>query len=152
MTLRSIILSALILMQSSFAFADQPKSELLIENAWSKPNFGPNGAAYMTVTNKGEEAIEIIEATSPIAPRIELHEHTHDEGVMRMRRIKGGVVIKQGETVKFKPAGKHIMLFNMHEKLKPGAAYPLTLKFKKRASKTISIKVKDAPESHKPHH
>lgn len=54
----------------------------------------------------------LIGVTSPISGHIELHTHINEKGILRMRRLEGGVKIVPGKTVEFKPGGHHIMMFD----------------------------------------
>ena len=54
----------------------------------------------------------LIGVTSPISGHIELHTHINEKGILRMRRLEGGVKIVPGKRVEFKPGGHHIMMFD----------------------------------------
>ncbi len=43
-----------------------------------------------------------------------------DGGVMKMRPVEGGLEIKPGETVTFKPGGYHVMLVDLKAPLQAG--------------------------------
>lgn len=118
-------------------------SNLSISHVWGKPNYGPNGAAYFTLKNNGKTARHLIGASSPLSDRVELHTHLKEDGVMKMRKMKDGIIVKPGETLHFKPAGNHIMLMSMKEKLKPGATYDLQLKFKDGSTEKVKVAIKD---------
>ncbi|MBR9885359.1 MAG: copper chaperone PCu(A)C, partial [Oceanospirillales bacterium] len=45
----------------------------------------PNSAAFMQLQNRGEDTLTLIGASSDVAKAVELHTHTQDQGVMRMR-------------------------------------------------------------------
>ncbi len=117
-------------------------NELTVKESWARPNFGPNGAAYLKIKNTGDQKRHLIGAASPLADRVELHNHSHENGIMKMRHLKEGVEIKPNEEVSFQPAGKHIMLFGMKKKLKQGESYPITLKFKDGKEQEVIIKIK----------
>ncbi len=121
-------------------------TNLTISHVWGKPNYGPNGAAYFILKNNGPKARHLIAASSPLSDRVELHTHIKEDGVMKMRKMKDGVIIKPGETIHFKPAGNHIMLLGMKEKLKPGASYDIQLKFKDGTTQALKVSVKDKEE------
>ena len=50
----------------------------------------------------------------------ELHEHINDDGVMRMRKEEGGLVINPGQPTIMRPGGHHIMLMGLHKRLIAG--------------------------------
>src|SRR6202035_5648938 len=84
---------------------------LTIAGPWSRAT--PQGAAvaagYMKITNTGTTADRLISGSSDIAPKFEVHEMSMDNGVMKMRPVQGGLEIKPGETVEFKPGSFHVM-------------------------------------------
>lgn len=66
-------------------------------------------AGYFEITNHGADD-RLVSISSPISPRVEIHTHLNDGGVMKMRKIDG-LDLKSGETVTFKPGSYHIMMF-----------------------------------------
>ena len=57
-------------------------------------------AGFMTVVNHSKGSCLITAAASPIAERVEFHEHLHNDGIMQMRPL-AAVSVSAGETVKF---------------------------------------------------
>lgn len=100
----------------------------------------PNSAAFMNVVNDTNQPVSIISATSPASDYVELHNHIHDQGVMRMRQIDKIVIPALGR-VALKPGGLHIMLFNI-KPIKAGDQLELTLNFSDGTHKTIMAPVK----------
>lgn len=129
---------------------------LEIDHVWAKPNYGPNGAAYFELTNKGDKPLYLIDATSSLSKRVELHTHIKQDGVMKMRKVKEPIEIAPGKTVTFAPAGYHVMLFAMEKKLKDGDKLPLTLIFKDGSKRSLMAKVQkdhaSKPDHHGHHH
>jgi|GEM_PF-427767 len=141
-------LFAVLICLSSPVFAGDEKmketaSNLSISHVWGKPNYGPNGAAYFILKNNSKTDRHLIGASSALSDRVELHTHLKEDGVMKMRKLKDGIIVKPGETVHFKPAGNHVMLMGMKEKLKPGASYELLLKFKDGSTEALKVSIKD---------
>lgn len=109
---------------------------IVISNARMRaPLPGRNiAAAYFHIQNNGE-ADQLVSVTSPVSPRIELHTHLNDNGVMRMRRVES-VDLPAGEAVMFKPGGLHVMMFDVT--LEEGAEeVALTLNYNAAPSVTI---------------
>jgi len=67
---------------------------------------------YFTLVNNGE-ATTLVSASSPVSDRVEIHTHTNENGVMKMRRVEG-VSVSKGESVEFKPGSYHLMMFNVN--------------------------------------
>jgi periplasmic copper chaperone A len=66
---------------------------------------------YFTAHNAGSEALVLTGARSDAVRAIEIHTTQHDGDMVRMRRLDD-VVIAAGETVRFEPGGRHLMLFD----------------------------------------
>ena len=84
-------------------------------------------AGFLAVTNNGEQTCEITGFESPLSRRVEMHEHLHADGMMRMRPVTGTLALTAGETLIFKPGGLHIMLFNIGSTLSVGDVTQLQL-------------------------
>ena len=51
------------------------------------PPGAPASASFMTLENSSSSAIKLTSADSSVAKVVELHTHTNDNGVMRMRKV-----------------------------------------------------------------
>lgn len=89
---------------------------------------GNPGAAYFTL-NGGTADETLVDVTSPDAVRTELHESSMDGGVMKMRRIEGGIKVAAGGSVHFAPGGKHVMLFDINPAVKAGGTMKLVFRY-----------------------
>lgn len=69
-------------------------------------------AGYFNVQNHGAEAVVLTGADSAAARAVEMHLTTSDGGMMQMRRLDE-VVVEAGDTVRFEPGGRHLMLFGV---------------------------------------
>lgn len=96
-------------------------AELAIENAYIRTSIpgAPNTAAFLTLSNSGDQTIRLVRAESEIAARTELHTHTNDNGVMRMREVEA-VEVPAGGQVVLQPGGLHVMFMQLVEPLNPG--------------------------------
>lgn len=156
LTQLSILLGATLLSVQALAH-DFTAGDIHIIHPWSRalPPVAPTGAAYLVLENKGDEADRLLGASSPIAGRVELHEHVHQDGLMKMQQIDS-VAIAPDTQVEFKPGGNHFMLFDMQQPLVEGGSYPLTLHFEHAGEVEIDVKVTGesapaAPASHDAH-
>lgn len=123
---------------------------LEVTEVWSRamPPVSATGAAYLSVRNTGETQARLVSATADIAPRVELHAHTNDGGVMRMREVEA-VTIHPGETVTLAPGGLHVMLIDLQRPLVAGESFGLTLRFE--GAGEISLTVPVQPAGHTGH-
>ncbi|MDH3713960.1 MAG: copper chaperone PCu(A)C [Gammaproteobacteria bacterium] len=114
--------------------------DLIVARPWSRtmPAVAVTGAAYFTLSNRGASGDRLIAAASPVAERVEIHEHSMSDGVMRMRHVPG-VDVSPGLTTVFEPGGLHIMLMGLHEPLLEGKTFPLTLTFERAGSLVVMV-------------
>lgn len=100
-----------------------------VENAWLREP-APGQAVvggFLDITSDRDASL--IEAASPAAGRIELHEMKMQGDVMQMRELKA-IDLPKGKTVKLEPGGLHLMLQQPGKPLKAGDKVPLTLTIK----------------------
>ncbi len=83
-------------------------------------------AGYFELRNHSDNTVRITGASSPVAERIELHTHTHEDGMMRMRQVQE-VRVEAGEAIAFEPGGHHLMLFGVQAMPENQVSLTLTL-------------------------
>jgi len=88
---------------------------------------GRPGAGYFTLRGAAQP-LRITGVTSPRVQRIELHEMSMADGVMRMGPLRDPRLPAAGE-LRFEPGGMHAMLFGIDPALTPGDTVPLTFAF-----------------------
>ena len=112
---------------------------ITITGTWTRAT--PAGAkvagGYLTITNSGKDADTLIGGTLATAAKVELHEMSLLDGVMRMKPLEQGVEIKPGETVEFKPGGYHVMFIGLSAPVTEGEMLAGTLIFQRAG--TIAI-------------
>lgn len=87
-----------------------------------------SSSAYLTITNHGGTDATLTKATIDGLGRVEIHEHSHVNGMMKMKKVDS-VVINAHKSVNFQPGGYHLMVFDPQEPLKAGQERKLTLYF-----------------------
>lgn len=105
------------------------------------PPNAPATGAFMRLKNTGHTPIRLVKASNPNSKATELHDHIHDQGVMKMRQIPEIVIPAQGEVV-LKPGGLHVMLIGMRAPLKEGDQVPIRLECEEGSSKEIQAPVR----------
>ena len=107
--------------------------------------FTPNGAkvsaGYMKIENESNKQ-DVLQSVSNVsfADKVEIHEMTIENQVMKMRPLKKGLVIKADSEVYLKPSGYHIMFIGLKEPVVKGKKYKATLNFKNAGSIDIEFK------------
>ncbi len=103
-----------------------------VADAWARPTIGQSGttAAYMTIANRGKEADILKRVRSKKVKSIEMHQATMTaDGVIKMRKVEGGLPIDAGASLVFEPGGTHLILLGLDNALNAGEQLLLTLEF-----------------------
>ncbi len=134
----------------SVAKADEfTLGDLTIDYPWSKevPPTSQVIAGFFDVANHGIKDDRLIRASSPIAGKIELHNHFHSDGMMRMRQVDF-IDVPADDMVTLEPGGLHIMFFELEKVPLLGESFPVVLTFEKAGDITVNFSVEDALQSH----
>jgi hypothetical protein len=151
MTRNTLVLSLALLLPACGAQAAEYKvGSIEISNPWARatPKGAEVGGAYMTIMNKGSAADRLIGGSSPAAAHLEIHRMTMEGGVMRMRPVTGGLEIKPGATVEFKPQSYHVMLIGLTHPLENGHPVKATLQFERAGKIDIEYQVEAMGATH----
>jgi len=124
------------------------ESTIVLDQVWARPSLAgaPNGAAYVTLTNRGSAPDRLIAIDTPVAEMAELHRDEMRGSVMTMRPA-GPLDLAPGQTVAVQPgdSGLHVMLMHMTRALMAGDRFPLTLTFEKAGTVTAEAIVGTHP-------
>lgn len=125
---------------------------LKVTSPWTRAT--PGGAkiagGYLTITNTGKEPDRLVSATTAVADHGEIHEMSMTDGVMKMRPLPDGLIIKPGETVALKPGGYHMMFMGLKQQLKQGDTMKATLVFEKAGKLDVAFTVSGIGASQAP--
>ena len=115
---------------------------LVGEKFWARatPGVARNGAAYVTIGNRGRDADRLIAVSSPAAARAALHSHAMEASIIKMRPV-AAVEVAPGAVTAMKPGGLHIMLKGLTAPLVEGGSFPLTLTFERAGTLTLKVTV-----------
>ena len=132
---------------------DVISENIRIENSYARETIpGTNiSSAYMKVINTSSKAIRLVGASSQISERIELHEHTMTNGMMRMRQ-KQSVDIPANQEIIFQPSGLHLMIFDLKHPLKSAENVVITLHFDDKSSVNVTYAIKSIKQKKHTHH
>ena len=117
-------------------------AEIHASQAWSRftaPSV-PTGVVFMQLHNSGPNADALVSASSPVAKKVEIHNHINDKGVMRMRQV-AKVDVPAGQSVSLQPGGYHVMLIGLKKPLKLNDTFPVTLKYQSGKTQKITATV-----------
>lgn len=104
---------------------------------------GNPGAAYFTLTNGGSAPASLAAIYIEGSARAEMHE-TNGNSMAPLTALE----VKPGETVKFEPGGKHVMVFELEDKVAVGATIEATLTFADGDKLSAPLKVEPVGGGH----
>ena len=137
------VFATLCVWSAAVAASGTAADAVMVQEAYVRavPPGQPNSAAFMTLMNKSGSDHSVVGGESPVAKVVELHEHIHQNGMMKMRQIPRIDVKANGKTV-LQPGGLHVMLIGLKQELKKGEKVSLTLKFDDGSTKTVEAPVR----------
>lgn len=125
--------------------ADEAGDETVTaSNAWVRatPAGSDVSAAYMTVTNTGTKATEIVAASVPADIATETQLHTMGGGDMGGMREVESIEVPGDGSVELEPGGLHIMLIGVRKPLEAGTTVPVTIELKGGGGFTVDAEVR----------
>lgn len=137
------LLTASLLMSLSLGVQASVSEQITVKDGFVR-EVPPNqtiSAAFMTLQNNDMSDHKVVSATSPAAKVVELHTHTHENGMMKMRQIPQ-IDLPAGSEAMLKPGGLHIMLIDLTAPLSSEKMVPVTLKFEDGSEKQLELPVK----------
>lgn len=134
-------LTALSILPASADDANVGAIKIAAPWARATPKGASVGGAYFTLTNTGTTSDRLVGGSSDAAQRVEIHEMSMDNGVMKMRELPKGLEIEPGQTVDFKPGGYHVMLIGLKKPLTQGEEVKATLTFEKAGKVDVVFKI-----------
>jgi copper(I)-binding protein len=103
---------------------------------------GRPAAGYFELRIEGERGA-LVSVSSPQAGRIEMHETMNMANMSTMRAL-GAVPVRDGETLRFAPGGRHLMIYDLNPALAPGGHLDLILHFQRGDPVALSAAVNAA--------
>jgi len=106
---------------SIYCSADDRASNnyLLVSNASIRamPPGHSNTAAFLSISNLGDEDCKLLKADSPDVKRIEFHTHLYEKDMVKMRPLEF-VELPASSSLLFESGGLHLMLIGVKPMLK----------------------------------
>lgn len=97
--------------------------------------------AFVVLKNNDDKDHKVVKADNPASKVTELHTHTMEGGMMKMRPVKDIEIKAKGEAV-LKPGSLHIMLIDLKQPLKEGENVAITVTFEDGSSKKFDAQVR----------
>lgn len=102
--------------------------EVEITDAWIRalPPAQSTTAAYLTLHNRGTQAVVVRAGSAEGAGRLEIHTTREVDGLMRMQQLST-LQVPAGGSVVLEPGGTHLMLLDLERMPAPGETRQLCL-------------------------
>ena len=150
--MKQILTCVSIVLFSFSVFAPKFETDnLVVKHPWMKIS-QKNGAGYFKITNTSSEDIHLVKVISNNVKNIELHEVIIEDDIAKMRPTPGGVVIKAGDIMEFKPMSNHLMFFGINKDYKEGEMMEAKFIFKNLDALDVKFKIESKKASHKHKH
>ena len=116
-------------------------AQVTVKDPWVRATVSAQKAtgAFMQITSAQDA--RLVEASSPVAGVVEVHEMTMEKDIMKMRAVKA-LNLPAGKTVELKPGGYHVMLMDLKQQMKEGDTVPVMLVIEGKDRKRSTIEVK----------
>lgn len=123
--------------------AAMTSTAIKVEKAWTRvaPPGSKVAGGFVTLTNTGKSEDRLIGGSFDLAGRVEVHQMSMTNGVMRMKPVAGGLKLAPGATVELKPGSYHLMFLGLKGSPKLGEPVKGTLKFEKAGDVAVSFAV-----------
>jgi len=115
-------------------------AQVTVTDAWVRGTVAGQMATGAFMKLQSAKDARLLEAASPVAGVVEIHEMALENNIMRMRAVPA-LPLPAGRTVELKPGGYHVMLMDLKQQMKEGEVVPVTLVFE-TAGKRETIEVK----------
>ena len=96
-------------------------------------------AAYLSITSARDG--RLVDASSPVATAVEVHEMKMDGDLMKMRSV-AALPLPAGKAVEMKSGGYHMMLMGLKAPIRPGDVVPIKLVVEDAQGKRETVDVK----------
>ncbi|MDP2822104.1 MAG: copper chaperone PCu(A)C [Sulfuritalea sp.] len=136
--IRAVALSTLV----SAAFVLSAHAQVTVKDPWVRatvPAMKATGA-FLQITSAQDA--RLVEARSPVAGVVEIHEMKMEKDVMKMRALPNGLDLPAGKAVELKPGGYHVMLMALKQQMKEGDTVPMTLVVEGKDKQRSNIEIK----------
>lgn len=116
-------------------------AQVTVREPWVRATVPAQKATGAFMQLQATQPMRLVEARSPVAGVVEIHEMTMVDNVMKMRAVPG-LDLPAGKAVELKPGGYHVMLMDLKGQVKEGQSVPLTLVVEGSDRKRQTVEVK----------
>ncbi len=111
---------------------------IAVADAWVKATDMDMSAAFMVMSNSGDEDVKVVGVSTDLTDVAELHETTDE----KMRAVES-LTIPAGDSLMLEPGGDHVMLMELADPIEPGQEVTFTLEFEDGSTFDVTATAKD---------
>lgn len=111
---------------SLLGLAAQASAQTVVDDAWVRATVPGQASTGAFLTLKASTDSKLLEAQSPVAKIVQIHQSSMKDDVMSMHEVSS-VALPAGKPVVLDPSSYHVMLINLAAQVKEGDKVPLTL-------------------------
>jgi periplasmic copper chaperone A len=147
------ILSSVILIAITCFTNVANANPITVDNSYVREVIPGNNvtSAYMAINNGSDKDIMLVGATSDISPRVEIHAHAMEDGMMKMRQL-ASLNVSAKQSVFLQPMGFHLMMFEIDKPVKAGEIVTITLLFNDGSEVKLNAPVRSIKQKQHHHH
>jgi copper(I)-binding protein len=101
-------------------------AQVTVTDPWVRGTVAGQMATGAFMQLKSAKDARLVEARSPVAGVVEIHEMALVDNIMRMRAVPA-LDLPAGRAVELKPGGYHVMLMDLKQQVKEGDVVPVSL-------------------------
>lgn len=125
----------------ALVIASPALAQVTVKDAWVRATVTQQKATGAFMQLQAASNSRLVEARSPVAGVVEIHEMAMEGSTMRMRAVPG-LDLPAGRSVEMKPGGYHVMLMDLKAPIVAGQDVPLTLVFEGADKKRETVEIK----------
>lgn len=124
------------------AMSSSVYAQVTVKDPWVRGTVAAQKATGAFMQLSSAQDARLVEARSPVANIVEVHEMAMVDNMMKMRALPNGLALPAGQTVELKPGSYHVMLIDLKAPLSEGEVVPITLVVEGKDKKRETIEVK----------
>ena len=114
--------------------------QIAIGHVWSLPSDTSETQVFMPISNRGQEADQLIAARSSICSLIELRQNNrYDDPALK------SIELSPGRPVAMRKGARHLRLMGLNKPLKAGDRFDMILDFLKAGEVAVEVIVENGP-------
>ncbi len=128
-------------------------NKITLEDPWIKTLYTgqKNIPGYLKIINTSNKHDYLVSIDTDFSNKSEIHKMIIKNDIMKMIKIKSGLIIKKNSFVLFKPGSHHLMLMGIYKKIENKKQLNITLNFKNNGTIEIPFIIKKRNKN-KHHH